>query len=106
MLGPAIFGDGSTWPEPYERGPDPQLRQFGVDLWAIAQKLVDQDKLQHHPVRVLDGGLQTMIDGMELVKRKAVSGENIVIRLSWLNKKDMRRSSDEHEEHLLVTIKK
>ncbi|KAI8627215.1 zinc-binding dehydrogenase [Xylariaceae sp. FL1651] len=59
VLGPAIFGDGSTWPEPYGRAPDPQIRQFGADLWVIAQKLVDEDKLQHHPLRVLQGGFQT-----------------------------------------------
>ena len=81
VLGPAIFGDGCTWPSPYGRAADPELRQFGVDLWAIAQKLVDEGKLQHHPLRVLDGGLQAVIDGMELVKRGAVSGEKIVVRL-------------------------
>jgi hypothetical protein len=82
VLGPAIFGDGCAWPPPYGRPEDPELRQFGADLWAIAQKLVDEGKLQHHPLRVLDGGLKAVLDGMELVKKGAVSAEKIVVRLS------------------------
>ena len=82
VLGPAIFGDGSTWPNPYGRAADPELRQFCVDLWAISQKLVDEDKLQHDPLRVLNGGLHAVIDGMDLVKKGVVSGEKIVVRLS------------------------
>ena len=81
MLGPTIFGDGCTWPSPYGRASDPVLRQFGVALWGIAQDLMDKGKLQHHPLRVLDGGLETVLDGMEIVKKGAVSGEKIVVRL-------------------------
>ncbi|KAI3392606.1 hypothetical protein diail_5446, partial [Diaporthe ilicicola] len=41
VLGPSIFGDGSTWPLPYGRPPDDELRAYGQRLWKVAQKLVD-----------------------------------------------------------------
>ncbi|KAK2052682.1 zinc-binding dehydrogenase [Colletotrichum caudatum] len=82
VLGPAIFGDGSTWPAPYGRPADPELKEFGSKLWAITQKLVDEGRLQHHPLHVLEGGFETIIRGMELVKKGQVSGEKIVVRLS------------------------
>ncbi|KAF6813193.1 zinc-binding dehydrogenase [Colletotrichum sojae] len=81
VLGPAIFGDGSTWPDPYGRPADPELKEFGARLWKIAQKLVDEGKLQHHPLKVLEGGFETVIEGMEMVKKGQVSGEKVVIRL-------------------------
>lgn len=81
VLGPAIFGQGSTWPSPYGRPADPELQKFGARLWAVTQKLVDEGKLQHHPLQVLKGGFETVIDGMERVKKGQVSGEKIVVRL-------------------------
>ncbi|KAK2008308.1 zinc-binding dehydrogenase [Colletotrichum eremochloae] len=82
VLGPAIFGQGSTWPAPYGRPADSELKDFGAKLWAIAQKLVDKGVLQHHPLQVLEGGFETVIRGMERVKKGQVSGEKIVVRLS------------------------
>ncbi|KAK2002122.1 zinc-binding dehydrogenase [Colletotrichum falcatum] len=82
VLGPAIFGDGSTWPAPYGRPADPELKEFGAKLWAIAQKLVDDGRLQHHPLNVLEGGFEAVVRGMERVKSGQVSGEKIVVRLS------------------------
>lgn len=82
VLGPAIFGHGSTWPSPYGRPADPELQMFGAKLWAIAQKLVDEGRLQHHPLEVVDGGFETIIDEMERVKKGQVSGQKIVVRLS------------------------
>ena len=81
VLGPTIFGDGCSWPSPYGRAADPELRQYGVHLWAVVQKLIDEGRLRHHPLRVLDGGFQAVLDGIELVRRGSVSGEKIVVRL-------------------------
>ncbi|KAG6004538.1 hypothetical protein E4U54_000522 [Claviceps lovelessii] len=80
VLGPSIFGDGSTWPEPYGRPPSDELRRFGAELWAVTQSLLDQGKLQHHPFRVLDGGFDAILEGMDIVKSGTLSGEKIVVR--------------------------
>ncbi|KAH8840065.1 putative secondary metabolism biosynthetic enzyme [Pyricularia oryzae] len=82
VLGPAIFGHGSTWPAPYMRPGDPELKEFAAKLWAVAQKLIDEGRLQHHPLHLLQGGFDMVIKGMELVKKGQVSGEKVVVRLS------------------------
>ncbi len=82
VLGPSIFGDGSTWPDPYGRPPSEEIRAYGEKLWTLAQKLVNDGKLRHHPVRLLEGGLHGVLEGMELVRSGKISGEKCVVRLS------------------------
>lgn len=79
FLGPAIFGDGSTWPAPYGREPDPSIREFGAKLWTLAQKLVGEGKLRNHPVRVISGTINNIIEAMEEVASGKVSGEKLVV---------------------------
>lgn len=81
VLGPSIFGDGSTWPAPYGRPPCQEIRAYGEKLWAVAQKLVNEGKLRHHPVRILEGGLEEVLAGMELVRSGKLSGEKCVVCL-------------------------
>lgn len=82
VLGPSIFGDGSTWPEPYGRPPNSEIRAYGEKVWAVAQKLGNDGKLRPHPVRVLEGGLDQVLEGMELVRSGKLSGEKCVLRLN------------------------
>lgn len=79
--GPLIFGEGSTWPDPWARPASQELADFGADLWRLAQRLVEQGKLRHHPLRVLDGGFPSVLRGLELLRSKQVSGEKIVVRI-------------------------
>ncbi|WDK15630.1 alcohol dehydrogenase GroES-like domain-containing protein [Colletotrichum graminicola] len=81
VIGPCIFGEGCTYPAPYAREPDEKLHAFGVELWEIAQKLVHEGKLHHHPVRILDGGFDGIQEGLKLLSKKCVSGEKIVVRM-------------------------
>ncbi|KAL7779598.1 hypothetical protein CFE70_009102 [Pyrenophora teres f. teres 0-1] len=80
-LGPLIFGEGCTWPEPYGRPPSEDLRQYGIKLWQIASRLLNEGKLRHHPLRIMDGGFDTIMDGLQLVSKGQLSGEKIVVRL-------------------------
>ncbi|KAK2006229.1 putative enoyl reductase [Colletotrichum eremochloae] len=82
VLGPTIFGDGSSWPAPYGRPPSAEIRAYGEKLWAVAQKLVDEGKLRHHPVKVLEeSGLEQVATGMEMVKNGKLSGQKCVVRI-------------------------
>ena len=81
VLGPSIFGDGSTWPAPYGRPPSDEIRAYGEKLWTLAQELVSDGKLRHHPVRVLEGGLEQVLTGMGLVKEGKLSGQKCVVSL-------------------------
>ncbi|TLD11194.1 hypothetical protein PgNI_05201 [Pyricularia grisea] len=80
-VGPRVFGEGCTWPAPYGSEPDDELREFGVKLWNVARDLVAQGKLKNHPLRVLDGGFEAIMAGMDLIKDKRLSGEKIVVRM-------------------------
>lgn len=81
VLGPTIFGDGCTWPAPYTRAPDPELKEFGVELFKVAQKLINDGKLLHHPLKVLSDGFETILEGLEMVRLGRISGEKVIVRL-------------------------
>lgn len=82
VLGPSIFGQGSTWPAPHGREPDDELRKFGEHLWKSVATLFREGKLEHHPLLILEGGLEKVLVGMELVAKGKLSGEKCVVRLS------------------------
>ncbi|KAF5501051.1 Deshydrogenase mlcG [Colletotrichum siamense] len=81
VVGPCIFGEGCTYPAPYGREPDDKMRALGVELWEVAERLVHEGKLNHHPVRILEGGFEGIRKGLELLTHKGVSGEKIVVRM-------------------------
>ncbi|OLN97465.1 Enoyl reductase LovC 1 [Colletotrichum chlorophyti] len=81
-VGPRIFGEGCTWPAPYGSEPSEDMRVFGVELWSVVQQLVHEGKLQHHPLRILDGGFEAIMAGMDLVRNKKLSGEKVVVRMN------------------------
>ncbi|KAI6353343.1 hypothetical protein MCOR25_009028 [Pyricularia grisea] len=78
--GPSIFGEGSYWPGVYARPRSDELRCYGEDLWRLASRLFEQGRLRHHPLRVLEGGFERVLEAMELVRQGKVSGEKIVVR--------------------------
>lgn len=80
-VGPRVFGEGCTWPAPYGSGPDEELREFGVRLWDVATRLVHEGRLKHHPLRVIEGGFEAIIAGMDMIKEKKLSGTKIVVRM-------------------------
>ncbi|KAF1949748.1 alcohol dehydrogenase GroES-like domain-containing protein [Byssothecium circinans] len=80
-VGPRVFGEGCTWPAPYGSEPDEELKEFGVKLWDVAEKLVAEGKLKNHPLKVLDAGFEAIIAGMELIRDKKLSGEKIIVRM-------------------------
>jgi NADPH:quinone reductase-like Zn-dependent oxidoreductase len=80
-VGPRIFGEGCTWPVPYKSDPSEELRVYGIQVWNTAAKLLQEGKLQHHPLRVLDGGFEAILAGMDLVRNKKLSGEKVVVRM-------------------------
>lgn len=82
VVGPLIFGEGSTWPAPWGREASEDLRAFGVEAWDVARTLAHEGRLRHHPLRILDGGLETVKLAMDMVRNKQVSGEKVVVRMN------------------------
>ncbi len=79
VLGPSIFGEEINWPAPYAREGSPEAVAFASKLFAVLQKLLDTGKLRNHPLRVLEGDLGTVLEGLELLKSGTISGEKIVV---------------------------
>ncbi|KAF3480349.1 putative zinc-binding dehydrogenase family oxidoreductase [Arthroderma uncinatum] len=81
VLGPALHGKAIGWPEPMTREPAPELKEFAKSWFTTVQELLDQGKLKTHPLRVMDGGFPAILDGLELLKTKQVSGQKLIYRL-------------------------
>ena len=69
------------WPEPYGRPPSKEDFEFGKRLFRIAQRLLDEGRLRHHPVKRLEGGLEQVLVGMEMVRKGELKGEKCVVSL-------------------------
>jgi len=81
VLGPSILGTKIGWPAPFGREGDPSLRVFGRKWFQTAQRLLDEGKIKPHPLRIHDTGFEGVFDGLELLRKKMVSGEKLVYNL-------------------------
>ncbi|KAH8896314.1 putative zinc-binding dehydrogenase family oxidoreductase [Thozetella sp. PMI_491] len=82
VLGPALMGKPIAWPPPMQRDADPALREFAKEWFGTIQKLLDQGKLRCHPMKVMEGGLAEIIGGLDMLKKKQVSGQKLVYPLA------------------------
>lgn len=79
ILGPALLGKDIGWKDPYRIEAKPELRVFGREWFQCAQRLLDRGEIRPHPVRVGERiGFEGILEGVELLKQKAVSGEKLV----------------------------
>lgn len=56
----------------------PESKAFAEQFLAVVESLLVQGKVKVHPPRVGKGGLQGVMDGMQQLKAKQVSGEKLV----------------------------
>lgn len=76
-----IYGKEVALERGYEREARPEVYQAGVKWFQMIQRLLDEGKLQAHPVKVVPGGFEGIFKGLELLKRGAVSGQKLVVRI-------------------------
>lgn len=82
VLGPALLGKKVGWKEPYAIEANAELRIFGREWFRSAQALLDRGELLPHPIRVGDKkGFEAILDGIELLRLKSLSGEKLVYRV-------------------------
>ena len=84
VMGPTILGAGVDAGEEssdYAKGADPELRQWGIGFYQSIQRLVDGKMLRAHPVRVLEGRFEGILRGLNMLERREVSGQKLVVRL-------------------------
>ncbi|KAI0543588.1 putative alcohol dehydrogenase [Xylaria curta] len=82
ILATRIDGAGSSWPPPFACDPSPELEELSVSLFAAIQQLLNEDKLRSHPVRLEDGGLSGLLNGIEILRKGGVSGQKLVYSLA------------------------
>jgi NADPH:quinone reductase-like Zn-dependent oxidoreductase len=78
VLGLEMSGKRIALPGEYYREPNPALLQWGVDWFPRIGNLIAARKLKSHPVRVMEGGLDAVIDGLGDMREKRVSGQKMV----------------------------
>ncbi|KAF4810905.1 Trans-enoyl reductase [Colletotrichum siamense] len=81
VLGPTMIGKPIAWKPPFDKAVDPAIKKFGARFFRTAQLLLDKGLLKAHPLHILDGGLRSVLEGMDLLKSKTISGKKIVCRL-------------------------
>lgn len=81
VLGPTLLGKAIGWGPPFEREGNAQVRDFAMKWFKTAQVLLDEGKLKVHPVRIMPGGFQGVLEGMDMLRKKQISGEKLVYRI-------------------------
>lgn len=78
VLGIRMSGKEIALDRGYGSAADPELRVWGCELFRRMEKLINEGKIKPHPPSVNNGGLERVIEGVERMKRKEVSGEKLV----------------------------
>ncbi|KAL4910007.1 hypothetical protein BDW74DRAFT_46640 [Aspergillus multicolor] len=78
ILATLITGEGCAWPEPYHRDPDPEIRKVAKPAYGAVQELLDQGRLRAHPIRVSGGGLEKVLEGVDVLRKGEISGQKLV----------------------------
>ncbi|KAG8156277.1 hypothetical protein KVR01_013856 [Diaporthe batatas] len=78
VMGLSIFGKKVALDGAFGREERPQDREWGVAWFQTLQGLLDGGRLQTHPLQVGVGGFDGVMQGIELLRKKAVSGQKLV----------------------------
>jgi NADPH:quinone reductase-like Zn-dependent oxidoreductase len=75
--------------EPFKMGPEGDLNaarpedfEFGAKFWTVAEELLAQGKLKPVKLTVGLGGLNGVLEGMQLMREGKVSGTKLVYRIA------------------------
>ncbi|KAF2084693.1 zinc binding enoyl reductase [Saccharata proteae CBS 121410] len=82
VLGITMTGQKIDLGAGYGSEPNPQRRLFGKQWFLTVQRLVDNGLIMAHPQKVNQGGLDAVPRGVELMRKKGVSGEKMVYRIA------------------------
>lgn len=77
VLGVDIDLAGST----YTRPGDPALFEIGKQWAAEIEALMESDGFKPHPLRELDNGWNSIIEGLDLLRKGEVSGQKLVVKI-------------------------
>jgi hypothetical protein len=78
-MGSAIIGGKVALDQGYGSEADPEKRKFGIRYYKQLQKLFDEGKIRPHPLKIVPGRFQGILNGIEDLKYRRVSGEKLVV---------------------------
>jgi NADPH:quinone reductase-like Zn-dependent oxidoreductase len=81
ILATVITGEGSAWPEPFKRDPDPEIRKIAQATFTSVQALLESGKLRTHPIELSNGGFPAILQGVDIIRKGEISGKKLVYRL-------------------------
>lgn len=73
-----IFGQPISLGEGYDSEGSTELYEFAVSWYKTFQGLMDDGKLRAHPVQLLEGGFEGIMEGIKLLRTGSVSGKKLV----------------------------
>jgi aspyridone synthetase trans-acting enoyl reductase len=72
------FGHDIAWVPPYNLEARPDDRNCAEAWYVLAQRLLDEGRIEAHPKEERSGGLAAVADGMEEVRRGEIRGRKLV----------------------------
>jgi hypothetical protein len=75
------MGEEIGWPAPHRRAPNPFARKFCVMWNKTLQKLLDEGQIRTHPQVVRDAGLEGVLEGLQDIREKKISGQKLTYTL-------------------------
>ena len=76
-----IFGKELKLGKGYERPASGERMKEAEKWFEVYQRLLDEGKLKAHPVKVLEEGWESVVEGLKVLKSGSVSGYKIVVPL-------------------------
>lgn len=78
VMAPEVYGSEIKLSRGYERPSNAENQNLAVRLFKVLQRLLDEGKLIAHPTQIVEGGLDGVLAGLELLKSGSVSGKKLV----------------------------
>lgn len=73
-----IFGRQVALDGEYGRDARPEDRRFGAEAFAAVQSLLGRGLINPHPVKASPGGWKGVVDGVNIIRTQAMSGQKLV----------------------------
>lgn len=77
-----VFGRKVALDGQYGRDARPQDRHFSAQAFAAVQDLLDRGLIDTHPVKVMPGGWEGVMRGVDIIRSQALSGQKLVYSVS------------------------
>ncbi|KAI9687197.1 MAG: hypothetical protein M1820_010501 [Bogoriella megaspora] len=77
-----IFGEKIAMDGEYGRDAKPEHRELGVRAYEAVQALLDSGLIETHPARIVAGGWEEVIKGVEIIRQQSISGYKLVYSIT------------------------